>query len=222
MLRFAAFGFPVSVAPFFWVMAVLLGLNAGSPLALAIWVGVVFVSVLVHELGHALACRGLGMGAHIELYQMGGLTHPQGGRRLTHEQSIGLSLAGPAAGLALWALCVVVDNALDPIYTELPLGLAIGIGTALAYLQYVNLIWSLFNLLPVLPLDGGHVMESLVRRFGGPGSRALPLQISFYVAVGAAILLFLNQHIFAAAMLGWMAYDSYTALNSRMGPHRWG
>ena len=59
-LRFNLFGIPVRVHPLFWLVAAILG--AGSdpdPIELLLWIGTVFVSILIHEMGHALAARAL-------------------------------------------------------------------------------------------------------------------------------------------------------------------
>ncbi|MFM8704007.1 MAG: peptidase, partial [Planctomycetia bacterium] len=81
-LRFSLLGIPVRVSGWFWVAAVLLGWNLCQGLAegdqrallryLAAWVGVVLVSLLVHEMGHALAFRRFGQSAHVILYHFGG------------------------------------------------------------------------------------------------------------------------------------------------------
>ena len=61
MLRFRLGPFPVTVYPSFLVAAALLGyVSSASIPRLLLWIGVVFVSVLVHELGHALVGRVFG------------------------------------------------------------------------------------------------------------------------------------------------------------------
>ena len=75
-LHFRAFGVPVRVHPWFWVIALLLGLGGGEradPMETVIWVAVVFVSILVHELGHAFPQRFYGGHPRITLYSFGGL-----------------------------------------------------------------------------------------------------------------------------------------------------
>ncbi|MCH8921713.1 MAG: peptidase, partial [Planctomycetes bacterium] len=72
-LHFSLFGFPVRISPWFWAMSLLLGFRLGNPKLLLMWVGVVFVSILIHELGHALAMRYYGWNARITLYAFGGL-----------------------------------------------------------------------------------------------------------------------------------------------------
>jgi Zn-dependent protease len=74
-LSFQVFGFPVRVHPFFWLAGVLMGYSTlqHGVIDLVIWVGAMFVSILIHELGHALMIRRFGRDAHIVLYMMGGL-----------------------------------------------------------------------------------------------------------------------------------------------------
>src|SRR5262245_15290041 len=75
-IHFRVCGFPVRVSPFFWFTAVLMGVNPRGgtpPMELLLWVAVVFVSILVHELGHALAQRHYGGHPWITLHAFGGL-----------------------------------------------------------------------------------------------------------------------------------------------------
>ncbi len=74
-LNFQVLGFPVRVHPFFWLVGALLGYGTlqDGPIALVIWICAMFVSILIHELGHALMIRRFGREAHIVLYMMGGL-----------------------------------------------------------------------------------------------------------------------------------------------------
>jgi len=61
-LNFALFGFPVRIHPLFWLVAVILGFRAiSTPADLLIWVLAVFLSILVHELGHMAAARLVGV-----------------------------------------------------------------------------------------------------------------------------------------------------------------
>src|SRR5438552_2684847 len=100
-LHFPLFGFRVRIHPFFWLGTVLLGSNVlreDNGLALlGIWIVVVFVSILVHELGHAVAYRLYGSHAHIILWGFGGLAigSPRVGGRA---RRIFVSFAGPLAG----------------------------------------------------------------------------------------------------------------------------
>ena len=74
-LDFQVLGFPVRIHPFFWLAGFLLGFSGGrdAGILLVLWLVAFFVSILVHELGHALMMRRFERDAHIVLYAMGGL-----------------------------------------------------------------------------------------------------------------------------------------------------
>src|ERR1043166_8856978 len=81
-----------------------------SPVDLMIWVAVVFVSILIHELGHALVARAHGWQPWITLYGMGGLASYQPTRHDTRSQIL-ISAAGPAAGFAFIAVILAIVHA---------------------------------------------------------------------------------------------------------------
>ena len=97
-LRFHVFGVYVRVHPMFWLLSAILGfglLNAGLAPFL-IWMGCVFFSILIHELGHVYMFRACGADAKVVLYSFGGLAIPD--RRLHNRwQRIAVSFAGPLA-----------------------------------------------------------------------------------------------------------------------------
>jgi stage IV sporulation protein FB len=161
-LRFQVAGFPVQVHLLFLLTALAVGATGGwNPARLAVWFGVVFLSVLIHELGHALAFRRFGHGARISLHGLGGTTSSTGGRSLTHRQDLWLSLAGPAAGFLLGGLVLALQRLT-------PVGQAGGlVGYAVASLLWANFGWGIINLLPILPLDGGHALAAVIRERGG-------------------------------------------------------
>jgi len=199
--RFRLLGFPVRVDLSFWIMAAVLGLRGGDAGLLAIWIGVVFVSILAHELGHAAAGRAFGLRGQIELYSMGGMTTWSAPHRLRYGQDILVSLAGPATGLAIggavWAVTHVV-----------PLNGAFHVRVLIAYLLWVNIGWSLLNLLPLRPLDGGHVMTSAIHWVRGYENEALPILISVVVASAAVAAALLYRMFWAALLAAWFAFQN--------------
>jgi len=72
-LRFSLAGIPIRVHPLFWIVAVLFGLSGGGLLYLMIWVAVIFVSIVVHEIGHAVRMRSYGQSPRIVLHGPGGV-----------------------------------------------------------------------------------------------------------------------------------------------------
>ncbi len=177
-LHFRLLGFPVRVSPWFWLVSALLGdwiLRALGLPYLLMWVGCVFVSILVHELGHALAARSFGTPCRIDLVAFGGLaSYPfppkSGWRRML------IALAGPAAGFAL-AGAVYGSNRLAAWAGTSP-------ATALLYdfLMWVNLFWNFVNLLPVWPLDGGKVCREVAYLAGSRRPDAIAFAVSMVTA----------------------------------------
>lgn len=156
---------PIRIQPSFLLIAVVFGLVGTDSRILAAWVAIVFVSVLLHELGHAAMGLAFGLSPSIELHMMGGTTSWTGGSALSTARRVAISLAGPFAGFGVAA---IVRYALGPgVFPPTPLG-------AFIYdnLLFVNFGWGVLNLLPMLPLDGGSVMTHLLNAFtGGRGER---------------------------------------------------
>lgn len=207
MLRFQIFGFPVAVHWVFWLITALLGgaAEASSPRALQflmIWMAAVFVSILWHELGHAIMMRHFGdRQPQILLYGGGGLAT---GRafRTRHEQIL-ISLAGPVAGLGLGFVVWLVGRAFPPQ--------SIYVAVAIRDLLVINIFWSLVNLLPIIPLDGGRISEAALANKG-----RLALQISLICAVAVALYAFTQWgSIFMALMFAVMAVDNWRTLSGR-------
>jgi len=150
-LKFRVTGIPVRIEPvFFLVMGVLAFANGYTGALIPVFMAVAGLSVLVHELGHATAHRSFGARPEITLTGFGGVTvgpvHPR-------IKSLIVTLAGPGAGFAMAAVGVALSRAVGP-------GGPV-VDTALRDLIWVNVIWGVFNLLPILPLDGGHLASDL-------------------------------------------------------------
>ena len=100
-LNFALFGFPVRIHPLFWLVALILGPKTGELRENAVWVAAMLISILVHELGHALVMRAYGLQPSITLHIMGGLTSANRGQafapRLRPLDQVAI-LAGRARG----------------------------------------------------------------------------------------------------------------------------
>ncbi|HAV77354.1 MAG TPA: hypothetical protein DCX53_08375 [Anaerolineae bacterium] len=233
-LNFSLFEIPVRVHPMFWFLAALLGFGSGQVL---IWVFVVFFSILIHEMGHALAFRRYGQDSHIVLHFAGGLTIPESLRwgggyasvSLSANQQIFISLAGPFAGFVLAGLVVggvifsggeIAVNLLFgiipiPQLTFLPFGNN-AVQVLIVMLLWVNVFWGLINLLPVFPLDGGQVARNFLIQLdpldGARKSLWLSTITGGVVAVAAFVLL---GSFYMAFLFGLLAFQSYQALSGR-------
>ena len=204
--HFRIAGIPVRIEPVFWVVTVFLAFNLGDARLIIIWVGVVLVSLLVHELGHAVALKAFGQPSSIVLHGFGGVTLSR--RRLTKLKSIGVSLAGPVTAIALLGLPAYLLRESD-YGLDLRFGYQGGFGLwpVVFFAVYVNIWWSIANLLPIRPLDGGNVMTELIGI-----DRARILSVVF----GAAAAVWAYTHsdtfqyaAFFAAFLAFINFSEY-------------
>jgi Zn-dependent protease len=206
-MSFRLFGFDVEVQASFWLTGALFGFfsfRENIPMVLA-WMVVVFISVLVHELGHAVMIRRLGIHPEISLHGMGGTTSWQENLPVSRVQRIVISVAGPFAGFAFAALIFGVSAVLPASVGDQPM-----IGRVLQLLFFVNILWGVINLLPVLPFDGGHVLEHAM----GPKRFKWTLLISTFVGVAAAAAFAVNGWIWAALLFGMSAIGSLSRWRS--------
>lgn len=237
-MQFSLLGIPIFVQVNFWITAVMLGFGyLSNPMMLAGWVAAVFVSVIVHELGHGTVMMRYGLRPEIALHGMGGHAAAHGLNRLSRGRRIFVSFAGPMAGFVfgfLWiALALVVDpsaiwNGLGSQWVaDVVVGAlgpdAINRHTApffrffLISLIQVNIFWGFLNLSPVLPLDGGHILEDALgpRRY----------RTTCYISLTFCALVILYQvtdamqegdvglgHIWISMIFGLCGYRTYMRL----------
>lgn len=228
-LNFGLFGFQVRIHPFFWLCAGLFNLHllkSEYPAFWFIWIGLVLISILVHELGHALAFRLFGTNSTIVLYAFGGLAIPYRGIA-GRWRRIMVSLAGPLAGFVLAGLVFASDY-----FTDWSLGGGPYAAFLYLNLMYVNVIWGIINLLPVYPLDGGQVSREICE---WRSRRGMLISLKISIGVAAAIVLYSlfceferNQeqrqllahlpwwfptgNLYIAVLFGILAYQSYILL----------
>src|SRR5882672_10962976 len=104
-------GIPTKLEGSFFVLSFFLAASRGRNLPLLLeWLLVVFVSVLLHELGHALVARKFGLSPSIKLYSMGGLTSWTTAVNLTPPKHLLISLAGPAAGFLFGGIVFIAGR----------------------------------------------------------------------------------------------------------------
>lgn len=225
-VRFSLFGIPIRVSPMFWVITAVLALNGPTEVGITqsaraiIWIGVVFVSILIHELGHAFAARAYGWQPWIVLHGFGGLAM----YRPTYNTAwcrLLISAAGPSAGFALALLVVAVCRLVnvEASFAGLPLGGARALDdmrlvVLIADLLWVNIFWGLLNLLPVWPLDGGHIAYELLAKVVPRFALRAALGLSAVTAGGLAALIWkLSQDPYATFFFGYLAFTSLQAMS---------
>jgi stage IV sporulation protein FB len=207
MIQFSLFNIPIRVMPWFWITMALIGMGGGIDtkeqlFKLLLFMLAGFISILVHELGHALTAKGFGQRVHIVLEAFGGYA-AHSGRVLTRFKSFLITAAGPAIQILLGLAVLVLLREVE--------GMSANGKYFFETLCLVSFFWAFLNLLPVLPMDGGRILETIL----GPERIRLTLQISITVAVAvAALAVVFKLGLFLPIFMGIMAYQSYQSLKS--------
>ena len=199
---------PVKISPSFFVMAGLLGfINTFSLPGTLIWMFVIFISVLFHEYGHAIAATLFGQQAQIQLFAFGGLTLPQG-KKLKNWQEFIVIAMGPMFGFILFFLSLLI-----PVEPVSSLGVA---GPYLAYTvlitRFINLFWTIINLIPILPLDGGHLLRVILQSFIGHKAWKVSFVISLVLSALASIFFFFIGQFFVGIIFLLFTFQSFETL----------
>lgn len=173
----------------------------------ALWMVMVSVSVLVHELGHALVSRVFGYRPTVHLIGMGGLTHPNANETIPWHRDVLLTIAGPLAGLSLGLVAGV------GYLVSREAGVAPGPLTyALLGLLLANLLWALLNLLPVSSFDGGRISSALlIRIFGRQGFLFAQL---LSLAVSLAVIVFTPTDLLLVLIIGFSVVRSMASVHA--------
>lgn len=208
-------GIPTKIDPSFLVLSLFLGASRGLNLPLLLeWLVVVFISVLLHELGHALVARRFGLSPQITLYSMGGLTSWSEVTEIAPTKHLAISLAGPAAGFLLGGvLFLAAPSLLRAAPSEL-------LTVAYHDLLWVNIGWGVFNLFPILPLDGGHVLLTLERWLTRKQDQIISHTISLLGSLTITYLAFTRRSSWVAILGIWFAYSNATFLLHRLKTYR--
>lgn len=230
MFRFTIFGIPVEVEPWFWLVMAYIGggfyaLKSNDPAA---YTGVLlfmmagFISVLGHELGHALTGWKRGGGSvWIKLWAFGGLAYHQGGR-LDRRNRCAMILAGPGAGLFMAAISIVTLFVVFPTpeaiqrlvyylsYTMIPHDAMLEVFPddrpiygLLNAMIWVNVWWSILNLVPVYPLDGGQFMDQFIK------SKKLMHKISIITCLVVVMLMLSLGMTMGLLFFAYFAYINF-------------
>lgn len=223
-IYFRVLGIPCRIHPSFWIIAALFAFPRSDQLPgslilmlLLSRMACLFVSILVHELGHALLIDRVGFPTSITLHAFGGYAVYQPNRAVRHTVSMAISFAGPLAGFILYGIVCGIEYLLlrNDVYMGLPRGIAIVLVDAVRQLKYINLYWGLINLLPVFPLDGGQITRTWLAAYRGIDGVRQSLVISMIVS-GAAALWFYQESghqlfDFTVILFASLCFQSYQA-----------
>lgn len=205
MIRFSLFGVPINVQPWFWITLAFLGgalhiRTSDDLLQVALFIIAGFVSILVHELGHALTGKSFGAPTQITLIAFGGYASFPA-NAFSRKQDFAVTAAGPAIQALLGGIVLGALIFLPPLPSL--------VESFLASLVLISFFWAVINLVPVIPLDGGRLMASIL----GPARRHLCLKVSMIsaIAIGLLMLQFTGSLLFPI-FLGFMAYQNWQEL----------
>src|ERR1700722_5797121 len=160
------FGIPVQVSPYWFLIAGVFIVLYANDLAgtlsggtryvvAAVFVVLLYVSVLVHELSHSLVARGYGLPVRrILLYPLGGVSEIE-----VEPQTPGREFTVSAAGPFLSFVLAAIAFGLEQVVPQGTVGWVI-----VRQVCWANIVVGVFNLLPGLPLDGGRMLRAVVWR----------------------------------------------------------
>lgn len=219
-LRFRLFGFPIAITPLFWLTGPILIYpvirHVGVTVEFSFWV---LIFILLHELGHALAFRMYGIPSRIVLLPFGGYTRPTYLRSQSRQRmrQIFISFAGPLAGFVAGGLIYLVwvlDIGYPRVYLHYDLAIRVGL--------LLSVGMSLFNLVPMLPLDGGRMLYYALN--AGKSISAGKVLVGLSLLVGAVIVglaFYFGDRITGVLALLIVLYNlrsMYTYLDQKLYP----
>lgn len=210
--------------------------SLGAGVWLLLWVAAVLISILVHEIGHWLAMRWYGTDAYVVLYHFGGLAVPRGnssfggyGGDYSRGNQIVISAAGPAAQLLLACGLVVGTLAAGYRVYDVPFFNSLipdtgrpfpsfALAVFVDFLIVSSVYWALLNLLPVYPLDGGHIAREVFLRIDAQSGirNSLILSIAASGVVAFYAFVRLDDKFFGIMMVA-LAYSSFQTLQRYTG-----
>ena len=221
-ISFSLFGFPTTIQPFFWLVALIItALSLGRiddnmPIWLAcLCVGTsgILLSILVHELGHALTFRYLlRTPSTIVLHGFGGMTVPQHYRRgygfSGAVTQCFLAFSGPLAGFIL-AFLAFLFLEFVPVNLENAGPAAILLYYFVGWTMNISILWGIFNLLPIHPMDGGHISREIFMYCFPRRGIEFSLVLSMVLAVFLIAVALQNGAIPIAFIFAFFAYQNF-------------
>ena len=165
-----------------------------------------FVTLLVHELAHAVVARHYGIRVkQVTLWMFGGVTELEGDAP-SPKADAAIAVAGPAASLVIGAACIA-----------LTWGIGSGglFGVAISWLGAISVVLGVFNLLPGAPLDGGRVLRALLWWHSHDQARAANQAARAGRGLGVLLAALGLMELFAGSFAGlWLAFIGWFILTS--------
>ncbi len=154
-----------------------------------------FLSIVLHELAHAVVARGFGLPiGGITLFIFGGVAELRQ-EPTTPRAEFWVAIVGPVASIGISAACFAGEVGAEAAGWT-------GIATILAFLTLTNTVLALFNLVPAFPLDGGRVLRSIIWWRTGNLRRATRIASMFGTGFGGLLVLLGLAQLFSGNTLG--------------------
>ena len=197
---------PVRVSIWYGLLLLYWFQGGGNARGTLIWVIVVTLSILVHEFGHAIVARAYRLRPSILLHGLGGLCNHDRAERDIHD--VFIVAAGPGAGLILGGITWLVS-----IYAPLAWKMNPWFYSVVSMSLYINIGWSLVNLLPIWPLDGGQLYRLLLLRIFQPARAEKVTHYTALVLLGAAVAVGqVTRGSILVMLVIWIAFSNVSAL----------
>jgi Zn-dependent protease len=154
-----------------------------------------FLSIVLHELAHAVVARGFGLPiGGITLFIFGGVAELRQ-EPTTPRAEFWVAIVGPVASIGIAAACFAGEIGAEAAGWT-------GIAAVLAFLTFINTVLALFNLVPAFPLDGGRVLRSIIWWRTGNLRRATKIASMFGTGFGGLLVALGLVQLFSGNTLG--------------------
>jgi Zn-dependent protease len=205
-------GVPVHLSIWYFILMVFFVQDMGGPAEMVLFGIAMTVSLLTHEMGHAMVAKWQGLDPSVTLHGMGGhCTHLPAS---SDKRDAVLVAAGPGAGLVLGLSAGVILFVAGRAGASLPY-LA---ETFLTYMLWIGVVWSIFNLLPIYPMDGGKLTRlALLRLFGADRGHKIAHISSLVFCAGGLALAIVSKQIFLGFIVAYFAYQNWQLLQAGSG-----
>ena len=172
-----------------------------------------FVSIVVHELGHALVASARGLPVRsITLFALGGVASIEKDAADARTE-FWMGIAGPLTSVGIGAVCTGLAWVLGSGMNVTP---ADPLMAVLVWLGYINIMLAAFNMIPGFPLDGGRVLRAAVWGVTGNADRATRIAARIGEGVALLFIMFGVWQFFSGAGIGglWIALIGWFLLDA--------
>lgn len=212
-------GIRVSFQPLFLLLIAVLSFNMANLAASLIFAACAIFAILAHEFGHAIMAKRYGLGAEVILTTWGGVTMHAPPRN--NRQEILITAAGPAVGLVIGLSFYLLSLALGWMNLGPSIAKATYLFIFIRYMMWINIVWSIFNLLPVMPMDGGKLTAIfLKRRFKAETAAKISAILSFAFALAILVYALFNRSTFMIIIALFLIMGNFAPLRAALASNK--